>query len=329
MPQNAEQIKFQRNVTIIGVVLFIAKIIAWRLTNSVAVLTDALESTMNVIAGCMGWYSLHLSSKPRDANHPYGHGKIEFLTAGIEGGLIFFAGVAIIYEAILNFAQSHNIQKLDIGLGIIAISAVINYAMGYYGIRLGNQKNSLPLISGGKHLQTDTYSTIGIIIGLIVLKFTGWIWLDSIIAIGFALFIIYTGYTIIRQALAGIMDEADTALLEKVILIIQNNRALNWVDLHNLRIIKYGSILHLDAHLTLPWYFTINEGHAEVDKFDKLIKENFGNSVEMFIHTDGCLDFSCKICAIENCKERKFPFQENITWTIDNVLNNEKQRLTK
>jgi cation diffusion facilitator family transporter len=290
-------------------------------------LTDALESTMNVIAGFMGWYSLHLSSKPRDSNHPYGHGKVEFLTAGIEGGLILFAGLAIIYEAISNFAKPHAIQQLDIGLLIIAITAIINFAMGYYGIRLGKRKNSLPLISGGKHLQTDTYSTLGIIIGLIVLKFTGFQWLDSVIAIGMALFIIYTGFTIIREALAGIMDEADEQLLEKVIQILQENRSVNWVDLHNLRIIKYGSILHLDAHLTIPWYFTIHEGHNEIDKLDKLIKDNFGNSVELFIHSDGCLDFSCKICKVQNCKERKFPFQSSIEWNVKNVVNNEKQRL--
>jgi cation diffusion facilitator family transporter len=327
MPDKTEHIRFQKQLTIVGIILFIAKIFAWQLTNSVAVLTDALESIVNVIAGIMGWYSLYLSSKPRDSNHPYGHGKVEFVTAGLEGGLILFAGIGIVYEAVINFKNPHQIQKLDIGLLIISISAIANYAMGFYAIKLGNRKNSLPLISSGKHLQSDTYSTIGIIIGLLVLKFTGLLWLDSAIAISFALLIIYTGWQIIRAAIAGIMDEADTNLLSKIIDVLEKNRSVNWIDLHNLRIIKYGSILHIDAHLTLPWYYTINEGHHEVDKFDLLIKENFGDSVEMFIHTDGCLEFSCKICNKQNCAARKHPFQKSIQWNLENVLSNEKQRL--
>jgi divalent metal cation (Fe/Co/Zn/Cd) transporter len=120
------------------------------------------------------------------------------------------------------------------------------------------------------------------------------------------------------------MDEADDSLLKKVVEKLQTSRRENWVDLHNLRIIKYGSTLHMDCHLTIPWYFNIHEGHKEVSALDNVIKNNFGDSVELAVHTDGCLDFSCKICSKQNCPERKFDFVKQIEWNIANVSKNEK-----
>jgi len=114
-----------------------------------------------------------------------------------------------------NLIHPHNIQKLDIGMMIIAVTAIMNYTMGWYAINTGKRNNSLALIASGKHLQSDTYSTLGIIVGIAIIYFTNLIWLDSVIAIGFAFFIIYTGYTIVRSSIAGIMDEADHAMLEK------------------------------------------------------------------------------------------------------------------
>jgi cation diffusion facilitator family transporter len=126
---------------------------------------------------------------------------------------------------------------------IIGFTAMINYGTGWYAIRTGKKNNSLALVASGKHLQSDTYSTIGIIAAMAVIFLTGWIWMDSVIAIGFAFFIIYTGYTIVRSSIAGIMDEADHALLEKLVARMNENRRDNWVDLHNLRIIKFGSVI--------------------------------------------------------------------------------------
>jgi divalent metal cation (Fe/Co/Zn/Cd) transporter len=123
------------------------------------------------------------------------------------------------------------------------------------------------------------------------------------------------------------MDEADDDLLEKLIALLQQKRTENWVDLHNLRIIKYGGTLHLDCHLTIPWYFNIHEGHNEVDALDKIVKDNFGNSLELFVHTDGCLDFSCKICSKQNCAQRKSNTVQTVTWIVDNVSSNEKHRV--
>jgi len=319
--------RLQKIVVTVAVILFILKIIAWWLTRSVAVLTDALESTVNVVAGFISLYSLYVAAKPRDKEHPYGHGKAEFISAAVEGSLVAMAGLVIIYEAIDNILHPHIIQKLDTGMIIIGSTAIINYVTGWYTIKTGTKNNSLALVASGKHLQSDTYSTIGIIGGMALIFLTGWIWLDSAVAIGFAFFIIYTGYTIIRSSLAGIMDEADYALLDKLVSRINENRQENWVDLHNLRIIKFGPVIHVDCHLTVPWFFNVHQAHKEIDAFSDIARNEFGESVELFVHADGCLDFSCKICSKSNCSERKHPFQKTIEWEVHNISSDEKHRL--
>jgi len=322
--QANENFKFQRIIAIVGIILFLVKLYAWYQTNSVAILTDALESTINVIAGLIGLYSLYLSSLPKDHNHPYGHGKVEFISASIEGALITIAGVVIVYEAVGELQNPKKIEKLDLGLILVSLTAVINYVLGFYAIKKGKKNNSLALIASGKHLQTDTYSTIGIIIGLIILYFTEISWIDSVTALIFAGFIIYTGYNIVRESISGIMDETDELLLKEVVDYLSEERRENWIDLHNLRIIKYGSTLHFDCHMTVPWYFNIEQGHKEVDALEDAVKNHFGDRIELFVHLDACKEYSCHICIKTDCPVRKHPFQEKIKWTMQNVSLNKK-----
>jgi cation diffusion facilitator family transporter len=320
-------IKLQRNLTFLAIFLFAIKLLAWRWTKSVAVFTDAMESTVNVATGLIGWYSVWLASKPRDKNHPYGHGKAEFISSGVEGSLIFFAGILIIYEAVMHLKSPHPVQRLDWGLALLALTAAANFLVGRYAIAQGKKAKSATLQAGGKHLCTDTYSTIGIIIGLILLMITKWAWLDAGVAIIFACIILITGYKVIRKSLAGIMDEADFTLLDELIIFLQANRAPEWTDLHNLRMIQYGNILHLDGHLTLPWYFTVREAHTEIEKLDQLIKNKFGDAIELFVHVDGCESFSCKICTLEKCAVREHAFERIVAWNPENVLQNRKHQL--
>ena len=317
----------QKKITIVVAVMFIVKLVAWYLTNSVAILTDALEYTINVISSIIGLYSLSLSAKPKDYNHPYGHGKAEFLSSSIEGILMIVSSFIILYQAIINLQHPHTISKLDYGIYLVAFTAFLNYFLGYFSIKEGKKTNSLPLAATGKHLQSDTYATLAIIVGLIAIYFTKYIWIDSIVAIVFATIIIVSGYKILRSSIAGIMDEADDELLRKLVEILEKNRNENWIDLHNLRIIKYGATLHLDCHLTVPWYFNVNEAHKEIDVLSCLVKNEFGESVELFVHTDGCLDFSCKVCNKKTCNVRKFNFKKTIHWTVNNVSTDSKHQL--
>lgn len=185
----------------------------------------------------------------------------------------------------------------------------------------------MALMASGKHLQTDTYSTIGIIIGLILLYYLKLWWIDSAVAILFAVIIIVTGYKIIRSSVSGIMDEADATLINKMVVMLNDNRRENWIDLHNLRIIKYGGTLHIDCHLTVPWYLNVREAHAEIDVLSKLVKAAFGESIELFVHNDPCLDFSCNICSKQDCKVRQHPFRKKIEWTMENISKDNKHHL--
>lgn len=321
-----QNFRLQLLVTIAGTMLFIVKMIAWQLTQSVSILSDALESTVNVAAGFISLYSLYIAAKPRDEDHPYGHGKAEFVSAAVEGSLISIAGLLIIYKSILTLNGNGGPEKLDSGILLIMITAVTNYLLGLTCVRAGKKRHSLALIASGKHLQSDSYSTFGIVVGLVIIYFTGWSVLDPIIASVFALFIIYTGYTIIRSSIEGIMDKADTELLDQLVRFLNQKRRDNWIDLHNVRIIKFGTVLHLDAHLTVPWFLNVHEAHDEVDELSRLIRMEFGESLELFIHTDGCLDFSCTICSKTECAVRKHPQRERIEWTVENIISNSKHR---
>lgn len=322
-----QNIAVQRWVAISASLLLLVKVTAYFLTGSVAILTDALEGIVNVVAGFLGLYSLYLSAQPRDSNHPYGHGKVEFLSAGIEGSMIVLAGVYIIIEAVKNLFNPSPLLKLDMGMILIGVTAVINAAMGIWCLRTGTKNNSLALQASGKHLLSDTYTSAGILASLALIYTTGVIWIDSAVALILSAVILYTGYKIIRTALAGIMDEQDMELITRLAQVLNENRRENWVDLHNMRIIKYGNALHLDCHLTVPWYLNVHEAHREIDELALLVRNHFGDSLELFVHSDGCLDFSCRLCNKKECPQRKHPFEKQVEWTVENMVRNKKHQI--
>jgi len=322
-----QNLNIQKWIAAISVLLLAAKFLAYYLTHSVAILTDALESIVNVAAGFIGLYSLFISAKPRDINHPYGHGKAEFLSAAVEGTLILSAGAIIIYKAIQHFIYPAAISSIDKGMILVGSTGVVNLGVGFLGFRYGKRNKSLALIASGRHLMSDSYSTFGIVAGLLLIAFTKLIWIDGAIAIVFGVIIIYTGYKILRRSIAGIMDEADEELLKKMVEIFNANRKENWVDVHNLRVIKYGSILHVDCHLTVPWYLNVNEAHAEIEAFGSLIRSEFGESLELFVHSDGCLYVQCPICIKSDCPVRHHPFEKKIEWSLGNILSDRKHQL--
>src|SRR5690606_15277275 len=304
---NASQknIQVQKWVAALSVFLLLVKLYAWYRTGSVAILGDALETIINVVAGFLGLYSLTLSAKPRDEDHPYGHGKIEYISAGIEGTLIFIAGISIIYESIRSLLVDSEITRLGTGLALVSVSAVLNYIAGTVCIRIGKKNRSLALVASGKHLHSDAVTTVGIVVGLFFVYLTDYQWIDGVIAILFSIWLLYTGVVIVRRSIAGIMDERDLTLLQEVVKTANANRRASWVDLHNVRFIKYGRVLHLDAHLTVPWYLNIREAHDEVEAFHRLMRARFDMPLEFFIHVDACMEFSCPICIKSDCPVRR------------------------
>lgn len=316
---NKDKLAFQKLIAVFGIILFIGKIVAWKLTGSDAVFSDAMESIVNVISAFMGLYSLYLAAKPKDEDHPYGHGKVEFVTSGIEGALIAIAGIMIIYEGINSLITGKILQKLDWGIAIIAATAIVNYLLGYISIKKGKHENSHVLISSGKHLQSDTITTLGVVISLIVVYFTKIYWLDSVVALIFGFYIIVIGYKIIRKSLSGIMDEQDPDLLNQIIKVLEENRRTEWIDVHNMKIQQFGANLHIDAHITLPWYYSLRDAHNEMEKMIILLAQNTNRSIEFNFHMDDCKPISCPICQIADCPVREQDFVKRVIWTPENV----------
>jgi len=321
---NKNKLGFQKLIAVFGIILFVGKIIAWKITDSDAVFSDAMESIVNVISAFMGLYSLYLASKPKDEDHPYGHGKVEFVTSGIEGALIAIAGIMIIYEGINSLITGKVLNELDWGIAIIAATAIINYILGYISVKKGEKENSLVLVSSGKHLQSDTITTLGVVISLIIVYFTKIFWIDSVVALIFGFYIIFVGYKIVRKSLRGIMDEQDPELLNNIIQLLEKNRKTEWIDIHNMKIQQFGSSLHIDAHITLPYYYSLREAHQEMENVIILLAKNTKRTVEFNFHMDDCKTISCPVCQIMNCPVRELPFEKRIKWTPENVTSIEK-----
>ena len=327
MIRQQQTIRMQRILVSVSVGLFILKVIAWQLTGSVAILTDALESIVNVIAGFIGLYSIILSAKPKDKEHPYGHGKVEFISSAIEGTLITIAGIILVFQAIEHLRHPQIISKLNYGLILVGFSAIVNFLVGQLCVVKGRKENSPILIASGTHLKSDTYSSIGLFVGLLLMFFTGYHWIDSIAALLFAIIIIFTGYKILRKSISGIMDESDTEIIDQIVQVFNEHRLPEWIDVHNMRVIDYAGFYHIDCHLTVPYYLNIHEGHAVLDSMTLLLRRHFNDRVEFFIHVDGCVPVQCTLCAVENCPVRQHQFEKQLIWTHENILSDSKHSL--
>jgi cation diffusion facilitator family transporter len=326
-----EQWKFKlrvmRMVLIIGVVIMILKFAAFFITRSNAILTDALESIINVVAGSFALYSLYYSSRPKDSDHPYGHGKIEYLSSALEGSLISIAGIAIMIKSVYSFFYPQSLQALDIGLYLTLLTGAGNCIMGLYLIRYGKTHQSTAMVADGRHLLSDTVSSVGIVVGLLIIYLTRIYWLDNLVALIAGGYIMYMGYSLLKESVTGLLDEADVEKLKLVIAILNKSRREKWIDMHNLRVLKYGAHLHVDAHITLPWYDNLEETHKEVSLVENLIKKQLGNELEFFIHADPCIPTSCPICVVQNCPVRQADFVKRLEWTLENMLPDEKHKL--
>jgi len=308
----------------LGVLLMLAKFTAYFVTSSNAILTDAAESIVNVLASSFAFYSIYLASQPRDHNHPYGHGKVEFFSAFVEGTLILLAGIIIIFKSGYNLFIPHKINMLLDGTVIIGFTGIINFYLGSYLIKQSKKFHSLTLYADGKHLHTDAYTSAGLVAGLLLIHFTGIYYLDSLLSILLGLYIIYNGYKLIRKSVGGLMDESDFEVVEEVINILNTNRHPSWIDVHNLRTQRYGTELHIDCHITLPYYFDLNRVHEEVSGVDKLVNQSARVQTEFFIHADPCLPQCCHYCRMADCPVRSEPKRTDIAWNTHNVTRNQK-----
>lgn len=301
-------------------VLLVVKFVAYQLTDSAAVLSDALESIVNVIASGFALFSVKLSARPPDASHPYGHGRVEFFSAGFEGALIAAAAVAIFWTALPRVFSPQPIVQLSLGMALVCAAGAANALLGVYLQYVGRRTHSLALIADGKHLVSDAYTSAGVVVGMLLVWLTGWNVLDALVALAVALHILVMGGRLLRESIARLMDEAEPALLQRIVQTLQEVRQPAWIDLHNLRAWRSGPRYHVDFHLTLPRYWDLEHGHDVAEDVEVLIQKTQPTHGDVIIHIDPCLAANCPSCAMPSCAIRAAEHQESHPWTVASAI---------
>ena len=304
---------------VIGMALMGVKFYAYRLTHSSAILSDALESIINVIASAFAMACIIVSAKPPDKSHPYGHGKIEYFSAGFEGALIILAAIGIFKVGWMHIRLSQPLPNLQHGLFILLAASVINLILGLALVRIGRKTESLPLIADGKHILTDVYTSAGMLIGLLLVHLTQLYWLDGVIAALIGVNILITGFHLVRQSVAGLMNATDPLLLQEIATLFEKQRQIQQIDIHKLRAWRSGSQVHIDFHLIMPGDFTLEQAHGEADRLEAIINEHFKHQSTVLIHLDPCTEKNCPICALRHCKTRQARYHEQSTWSANTI----------
>ncbi len=304
----------------VSVGLLVAKFQAYRLTGSTAILSDALESIVNVVAAGFAIAALLFAHRPADRNHPYGHGKMEFLSAAFEGGLIAFAAVLIIYEAVQGLVDGVTLRSLDVGMIVVLGAGLVNLALGFFLLRTGRRYDSLTLVADGRHVLSDFYTSAGIVVGLLLVSFTGITWLDPVVALVVALNLMWTGLRLVREASAGLLDEEDTALLNRLLVVLEPHLSQGVIRVHHLRAIRAGRFHHVDAHLVVPEFWTVERSHELAEDLGERVVKELGVEGEMILHTDPCRRLYCRMCDLDDCPVRREPFSGRPRLTLDEAV---------
>ena len=256
----------------IGLLMLFMKVGAYLLTGSTAILSDAAESLVHTAAVIFAAYSLRLSYRPADRDHLYGHAKISFFSAGFEGATIILAALYIVYESVHKWLVGLRVENLGAGAALIVASAVINAALGGYLLWVGRRKNSLILEANGKHVLTDCWTSIAVLVGLTLVIETKWLPFDPICGILVACNILRSGSGLIRSAFVGLMDKADPAAQAKLTEILDRETEQRGLSYHQLRHRNLGDAHWVDLHLLFPKGLSLADAHRTATDIERVIE---------------------------------------------------------
>ncbi|RMG18795.1 MAG: cation transporter [Deltaproteobacteria bacterium] len=262
----------------VAVLLLGAKLLAWRWTGSTAVLSDALESIVNVVAAGFALWSLRLANEPADLDHPYGHGKIEFVSAAFEGGLVFLAGLVIAQEAVQALIRGSELERLGEGIAITGAAAVVNLLLGAWLVRVGRKSGSLALVADGKHVLSDVWTSAMTVLALVLVKWSGQAWLDPAVALVAAANLLRIGGKVVLEAVHGIMDVADPEDLERVTQALSTIESPRFVGWSKLRSRHQGRFHHVDLTIYVPGEISVEEAHEVADEVERVVREALGEA---------------------------------------------------
>lgn len=304
----------------VAVGLLIVKFWLYGQTESQAIFSDALESIVNVVAALIALSVLRYAGRPADRDHPYGHGKVEFFSAAFEGGLIFCAALVILWQAAEAFAAGAMPRELDLGLWFTFAAGVVNGLLGWFLISYGKRHDSAALTADGYHVLSDFWTSIGVVLGLVAVRVTGIAWLDPLIAAIMMVWLLITGWHIVRRAIGGLLDEEDPELLATVVEQLSRRVGNGVIRLHHLRAIRSGSFRHISAHLVVPEFWSVQRAHDVAEGLGAEIVHELPGEAAVDFHTDPCERSWCSMCDLEQCSVRQQPFVKLEPLTVDEAV---------
>jgi cation diffusion facilitator family transporter len=303
----------------VSTVLLVVKFFAYYLTNSQAILSDALESMVNVAAAALALFIIHISTKPADRDHPYGHGKAEYFSSVFEGALISFAAIMIFIESIDAIIRGRQVMRIDLGLMLIIGAGVANALLGFYLVRLGKRNHSAALVASGRHVLSDFYTSVAVILGLLLVRITGIDWLDPAAALVVGCVLAWTGFQLVRESVHALMDAEDVGLITELGRHFTAMRKPGIIRIHHTRVIRAGAYHHIDAHVVVPEFWNVETAHAETNAFEADVLERYSHAGEIHFHIDPCRRAYCHACDVGECPLRREPFQKVIPFTFEEL----------
>lgn len=298
-----------------SIFLMLAKLGVYLVTGSLAVLSDALESVVHIVTSGFALYAVWFAQKPRDNDHPYGHGRIEYLAEAVEGIAIGVAGMAILVVTFSRGPGGEDLSLSTLGLGLIAGIAVLTFLAGTAIQRAGVRWSSPTLRADGEHIRADSVTTIGAFIGVALVFFTGLAWIDMAVALLVGAWLCWTGIKLIARALESLMDRADPALLDAIAVVFARVREPGWVAPHLARAQRYGRTIHVDLHMVFPRFWSLERVHDAATVLERALEAEFGEESDLMLHMEACTPRSCSYCSLEECPVRAHPFVALETWT--------------
>lgn len=268
----------------VGLLMLLIKPYAYYITGSAAILSDAAESVIHVFAVGFAAYSMWLSLKPADENHPYGHDKISFFSAGFEGALIITAALFIIYESIYKLMYGFELQNVDAGMFFIVLATLINISLSIFLINKGKRYHSIILEANGKHILTDCWTSFAVIFALVLVKVTGIALFDPIVAILAGANILFTGLKLIRKCVSGLMDQVDVEVHQTIEHLLKKETKLKGVEFDQLRDRLSGHKIFIEFRLLFPQDIMLSKAHEQATEIEQYIKENLDRESEILTH---------------------------------------------
>ena len=302
-----------------AVAIFAAKFVGYQITGSTAILSDAMESIVNIVAALFTLGSLAIASRPADPSHPYGHGKVEFLSSGFEGGLIAFAALVIVYQALQALWLGQHLMAIEQGLVLVIGAGAANALLGFFLVRAGRRVHSPAIEADGLHVLSDFWTSAGVVVGLVLVRLTGWQPFDPLVAMALGANLAIVGVRLVRSAVGGLLDESDPALLAKLTAVIQAVRSPGIIAIHRLRVIRSGGVAHVDAHVVVPRFWSVSKAHDFADGFELEMVRGAGQDAECIFHLDPCRSVYCRNCRVEPCPVRAHRFVEERDWSLETL----------